>query len=160
MVAETGHIAGTTIARQGWAALIRGGSGAGKSDLALRAISHPIRLPGETALEPFQLISDDQTFLSLRNGTLFTSPPETLRGLIEVRGIGIVSVPSATEVPLALIVDLTETEIERLPAYPGQSEVLHGCSVDVVRVSPFEASAPIKIALALARSIEHRTSAN
>lgn len=154
---KSGIVSGTTIARQGWAVLIRGKSGQGKSDLALRAICQPIRLPGETGSQPFQLVSDDQTVLTLRDGLLMTSPPEALRDLIEVRGIGIVSAPSVSGLPLALIVDLAGREIERLPDYPGPTDDLLGGVADVVSVAPFEASAPLKIALALARSIEHRT---
>ena len=154
-IAMSGIIAGTTITRLGWAVLIRGESGRGKSDLALRAICQPIQLPSETGIQPFQLVSDDQTLVTVCDGLLLTSPPETLRNLIEVRGIGIISAPSIAGLPLALIVDLAEAAIERFPDYPGGTDVLLGQTIDVVRVAPFEASAPLKIALALARSIEH-----
>ncbi|MFT5508016.1 MAG: HPr kinase/phosphorylase [Hyphomicrobiaceae bacterium] len=156
---KSGNISGTTIARQGWAVLIRGKSGLGKSDLALRAICQPIQLPGEACSQPFQLVSDDQTVLTVRDGLLLTSSPGALRDLIEVRGIGIVSAPTVAGSPLALIVDLVEAEIERMPDYPGATDLLLGYPIDVVRVAPFEVSAPLKIALALARSIQHRTKA-
>lgn len=133
--------------------LLRGRSGQGKSDLALRAICRPMRLPGEAVAEPFELVSDDQTVLRAARGRVLASPPETLRGMLELRGIGIVSVPFATGLPLALVVDLTDAPVERLPAYPGATVTLLGGRFDVVEIAPFEASAPEKIAFALARSV-------
>lgn len=156
MAAETAIVAGTTIARHGSALLIRGRSGQGKSDLALRAIAQPILLPGEADAEPFQLVSDDQTRLEARDGKIYSSAPASLRGLLEVRGIGIIPTSFVTAVPLVLIVDLAAPEVERLPDYPGATETLLGCPMDIITVSAFESSAPLKIALALARSAEFR----
>lgn len=154
MAGEAEIVAGTTIARHGHAVLLRGRSGQGKSDLALRAICRPLRLPGEVHAEPFELVSDDQTMLRAAGNQVMAHAPETLRDQLEVRGIGIVNMPSTAGLPLALIVNLTAAPIERLPDYPGASEILLGGRFDVVEIAPFEASAPEKIALALARSVE------
>ena len=77
-------VAGTTIARDGYGVLLRGASGRGKSDLALRALSAPLLLPGEQSAQTFELVSDDQTVLTLVNGTLLASAPAALRGKLEV----------------------------------------------------------------------------
>jgi HPr kinase/phosphorylase len=56
------------------AALIRGASGAGKSDLALRCISLPMlaHIPHRA-----ELVSDDQVRLRNVDGAIEVSPPET-----------------------------------------------------------------------------------
>ncbi|MGI9477331.1 MAG: HPr kinase/phosphorylase [Hyphomicrobiaceae bacterium] len=153
MAAETHTVAGTTIARHGAAVLLRGRSGQGKSDLALRALCRPLQLPGEAAPAPFQLVSDDQTVLTAVDGVVLASSPAPLRDLLEVRGIGIIDAATTSDVPLALVVDLTTTDIERLPEFPGAYATLLGLRFDVVPVAPFEAAAPEKVALALARSV-------
>ena len=158
MAAETLCVAATAIARQGHAVLLRGASGTGKSDLALRAICRPMQLPGETSPEPFQLVSDDQTVLSVADGAVLASSPDPICDLLEVRGIGIVEVPSAVGLPLAMVVDLTNSAIERMPDFPGAYAMLLDRQFDLVQIAPFEASAPEKIALALARSIKGRSS--
>jgi serine kinase of HPr protein (carbohydrate metabolism regulator) len=156
VAAETETIHATTIARHGHAVLLRGTSGAGKSDLALRAIMRPLLLPGDASPAPFELVSDDRTVLHLAGDSVVASAPEPLRGLLEVRGIGIVALPSLGDVPLALVVDLSAGEIERLPEYPGARTTLLGRAFDVVEIAPFEASAPEKVALALARATAWR----
>jgi serine kinase of HPr protein (carbohydrate metabolism regulator) len=151
----------TAIARAGHAVLLRGKSGSGKSDLALRALCRPCLLPGEHQPGSFQLISDDQTILKRAGGAVHASAPATIRGLLEVRGIGVLPFPAVADIPVALVADLVgdvtsglnSAPIERLPDYPGQTTELLGLSIDLVRIAPFEASAPLKLALALARSV-------
>lgn len=152
MDGETEKVAGTAIARAGVGVLLRGPSGAGKSDLALRALASPIRLSGEETATAFQLISDDQTLLTRRDGTLEATAPFTIRNLLEVRGIGIVEVEAAESAPLRLVVDLAGEVVERLPDYPGRTVTILGCAIDALRLDPFEASAHIKLALALKRA--------
>lgn len=105
--------------------LIRGKSGAGKSDLALRLIDAGAAL-----------VADDQVLLE--NG--IASAPARLQGLLEVRGFGIVKLPFAETTAIALTVDLCSAdEIERLPdRFDG-----------IMRLDPFCASAVAKIKLAL-----------
>jgi hypothetical protein len=69
---------------------------------------------------------------------------------MEVRGIGIVAVKAVTEADLVLVVDLTEArEIERMPPANATVRML-GLDVPYLRLAPWEASAPIKLALAIA----------
>ena len=122
--------------------LLRGPSGAGKSDFALRLVDAGAKL-----------VADDQTALIRRGPTVVGSPPGTLAGLLEVRGIGIVKVgPSRllARVPIALLVDLVPPDrIERMPE-PARESLL-GIDLPVVALTPFEASAPAKLRLALAQ---------
>ena len=119
------------------AVLIRGPSGAGKSDLALRLIDAGARL-----------VADDQSEVSRRGGLLIVRSPAAIAGLIEVRGIGIVRVEPVAEAPLALIADLVPPEsVERLPSRA--MERVLGVDVPRLAVTPFEASAAAKVALAV-----------
>jgi HPr kinase/phosphorylase len=81
---------------------------------------------------------------------LLARAPDALAGLIEVRSIGIVSVAETCDIAeVALIVDLVApAEVERMPD-PQQTDLL-GLTRPLVRLAPFEASAPVKLAVALA----------
>lgn len=119
------------------AILLFGPSGAGKSDLALRLIDQ-----GAT------LVSDDQTRLSRQGERLWASPPKSIAGRMEVRGLGIVSLPFIESAPLSLCVNLTGSEnIERLPK-PETRRFL-GISLPSLDLFPFEVSAPAKLRLAV-----------
>ncbi|MDX3909663.1 MAG: HPr kinase/phosphatase C-terminal domain-containing protein [Sphingobium sp.] len=131
---ETLH--GTTVALDGRAVLLIGPSGSGKSDLALRLTDRGA-----------DLVSDDYTVILRKGDTLIASAPENIAGKMEVRGIGIVEMPAVRDAPLALILDLA-APVQRYPDVPATKEIA-GISVPLLPLSPFEASAPIKVALAL-----------
>lgn len=132
---ETLHA--SCVAIGGRAVLIEGRSGSGKSDLALRLIDRGAFL-----------VSDDQVIVR-RDGTrALATPPETIAGRLEVRGVGIVALPAERDVPVALIVTLVETEIERMPIET--TRAVAGIELPVISLRGFEASAPAKIAAALA----------
>ena len=131
---ETLHA--TSVAIAGRAVLLSGPSGSGKSDLALRLIDR-----GGI------LVSDDYTLVMRVEGRLIATPPATIAGKMEVRGIGIVDLPSTPQAPVALLVDLFD-RVERMPLDP-LLRIVAGLQVPVVKVAPFEASAPIKVELAL-----------
>ncbi len=142
-------VAGTTIARRGRAVMIRGAPGSGKSDLALRALTMPLRLPGETSAITFELVSDDQTVLERRGGRIIARAPETIAGRIEVRGIGIIDFPAIPEADLVLVADAGPVTPERLPEAADMRAELLEVVLMRIHVSPFEASAVAKLALAL-----------
>ena len=137
---------GTCVALGPKAALLRGGSGAGKSDLALRFLA----LPPERGLEPL-LVADDQVEVEVSGvGSLTASPPATLAGKIEVRGLGILDVPHRASASLVLAVDLVAPEIvPRMPPENPEKVSIAGVLVPLLRLAPFEASAPFKLKLAL-----------
>ena len=141
---------GTCVALGRTAALLRGPSGSGKSDLALRFLFLARR--GPAALEAPILVADDQVQLTRKGARLAATAPPSIRGKIEVRGIGIVEVKSADEAVLALVVELvaSSADIERLP--DEATTPLLGLDIPLLRLSPWEASAPIKLAVALARA--------
>jgi HPr kinase/phosphorylase len=96
------------VAFGGHAVLILGASGRGKSGLALQ-------LMGFGA----ELVADDRTCLWRQDGAggpqVMADAPETLRGLIEARGVGILKAAAAGPVPVNLVVDLDQIETSRLP---------------------------------------------
>jgi serine kinase of HPr protein (carbohydrate metabolism regulator) len=127
----------TSIAVADAGVLLRGPSGSGKSDLAVRLIDAGARL-----------VADDQTELRRDGGSLRMSAPAALRGLIEVRGLGIVRVEAIASVPLRLVVDLVSEEaIERLPE--PSFVTLAGLSFPRLALAPFAASAGAKLRLAV-----------
>jgi hypothetical protein len=123
------------------AVLIAGRSGAGKSDLALRLIDRGAIL-----------VSDDYTVVRRVEAQLVAGAPATIAGRIEVRGLGILKLPARAEAPVALLVALDEA-VPRLPDQPWASRVIAGISVPVIALAGLEASAPLKVELAL-RAIE------
>lgn len=132
-----GTVHGSSVMIEGRGVLIRGQSGAGKSDLALRLIDR-----GAT------LLSDDYTYIVREGDAIIGSAPETIAGLIEVRGLGLVPVPHAQRAPLTLVVQLTTETPERYPD-PLPRLTLCGLSLPLLMLNGFEASVPIKIELAL-----------
>lgn len=126
---------GTCIAVEGAGLLLTGPSGAGKSDLALRVIEAGGRL-----------VSDDYTCIAVAADRLVASPPEELRGLLEVRGIGIVQLPFLDAAPLSAIIDLVPAgAVERLPG--AMQRTVLGVHLPLFRIAPLEPSAVAKVHL-------------
>jgi serine kinase of HPr protein (carbohydrate metabolism regulator) len=120
------------------AVFLRGLSGSGKSDLVFRLI--------ETG---GQLVSDDQVTLERRAEKIYATPVAAIRGLLEVRGIGLLHYPVAEAAPLRLVVDLVAREdVPRLPE-PETVELL-GLEVPRFKLHAFDASAAYKVLKAMA----------
>jgi serine kinase of HPr protein (carbohydrate metabolism regulator) len=116
--------------------LLLGPSGAGKSDLALRLIDRGARL-----------IADDRVDLITREDHIVLSAPAPIKGLLEVRGLGILRFAHVSA-RLALAIELVGPDaVDRLPE--PDADLFAGHKVPLVRLAPFEASAPIKVELAL-----------
>ena len=125
--------------RFGWrGVLIEGPSGAGKSDLALRAIA-----------DGWSLVADDRTVLWLSGGRLFGRAAPALSGLIEARGLGVLSEPVRALVSVDLVVECIPRpeDIERAPEFQARS--LLGVEIPSVRLYATAVSAPAKRTLAL-----------
>lgn len=119
--------------------LLRGPSGAGKSDLALRLIDGGARL-----------VADDRVALEAGDGVLYARAPDALHGLIEIRGLGLRRLPALERVRLGLVVDLVAPPaVERMPEADLRC-TLEGVALPLVRLCPFEPSAPAKLRLAAA----------
>jgi len=132
---ETVHA--STVAIAGRAVLLMGPSGAGKSDLALRLIDRGA-----------MLVSDDYTDVTPTPDELIATPPATIAGQIEVRGLGIVDLPHRAAAPVALVV-LLDAPVERMPE--PRTHLLAGRAVPAIALDPFELSAAIKVELAMRR---------
>lgn len=123
-------------AREEAAILILGESGSGKSQLALRLIERGALL-----------LADDRTELFIREGRLWARAPEQLRGLMEIRNVGIVSLPFKPEAAIALAVLATKSP-HRLPepeTYSPEPGLSHAAQPPLIRMDLFESAAPAKI---------------
>ncbi len=130
---ETLHA--TTVAIDGLAVVIEGVSGAGKSDLALRLIDRGARL-----------VSDDRSLLVRAGNGLVAQAPERMTGQIEVRGVGVATVPHVVQAPVALLVRL-DPQPPRLPER--RQRTIAGVPVRTLALDPRPASAPIAVEIAL-----------
>ena len=132
------NIHATCIALGSKGILLTGSSGSGKSDSALRMIK------GQGAV----LVADDRTDIIFEKNKLIACCPAEIKGLLEVRGIGIIKLPPQEKTEVSLLVELVENPaaIERLP----QSETAELCGVKIkkIKLYPFEMSAVYKLKLA------------
>ncbi len=96
------NLQASAVAINGRAVLLLGPSGQGKSTLALALIDRGARL-----------IGDDGVSLSVANGVLVAHPPPNITGKLEIRGVGLIELPT-TSAPVAMVVYL-DRDGERLP---------------------------------------------
>ena len=94
----------TCVDINGSGVLIVGRSGSGKSSLAVNLLAL-----GST------LVADDQCELVKKNNKIRISKPASLPNSVEIRGIGLVSVPMVIETSLDWVVNMDEAETERMP---------------------------------------------
>lgn len=136
---------GSCAAREGDAVLFLGPPGTGKSDLLLRLLQRP----------GWRLVADDQVEIAAVAGraALRPSPPPALRGMLEVRGVGIFTgLPVAEETRLKLVVEISPRDaVPRLPE-PAVWRCA-GASVPRLALHGFDGSAPEKVEFALAATI-------
>ena len=133
------HASCVAIGAQG--VLLLGKSGSGKSDLALRLIEEGARL-----------VADDRTILFLSGGVLHARAPDSIKGLLEIRGLGIVTFPTRPKVKIALAVRLGR-EGKRLPRpaiYHIPAPLKGARPVPQIALDARFASTPAKIRAALA----------
>lgn len=120
--------------------LIEGPSGAGKSDLALRCLGLGARL-----------VADDRVLAWTSEGRLFGRAPETLAGLLEMRGLGVAPVEALpyAGIDLVVVCEPDPAAIERLPE--PETVERFGVALPLRRLWPFEPAAPLKLIAALER---------
>lgn len=99
--------------------LIVGPSGSGKSALGLALMALGAKL-----------VADDRTIIANKAGTLVAKCPPNIRGLIEARGLGLIRAATLASTKIALVVDLEQTESDRLP--PHRYTTLCGVTCDLV----------------------------
>lgn len=123
------QIHASCAARDGMGVLLTGAPGSGKSDLVLRLLARG-----------FVLVADDRVEID----GLDASAPPALAGQLEVRGLGIMTLPFLARARLALAVALTR-DVARLPV-PARHAVL---DVPLLYLDPARVAAPEIVALAL-----------
>ncbi len=133
------NIHASCVSLGGKGVLLLGQSGAGKSDLALRLIDQGARL-----------VADDRCDLFERGGKLCARPPASIAGLMEIRGLGIISLPYARGVTVAMAVMLGESQA-RLPeqAFYAPPGLKPATDVPMIMVNAQAVSATARIRMAL-----------
>lgn len=116
-------IGASAVAVEGRALILEGPPGVGKSSLALALIDRGA-----------DLIGDDGLTLSRAGVRVVVSPPPNTAGLIEIRNVGLVEMLVAEQVPVALILRLSD-DAERLPDGAGSRDIL-GCSIPELHCTP------------------------
>lgn len=139
------NVHATTVDIDSAGVLIVGASGQGKSDLALRLIQNKGAI----------LVADDRTNLENEGGVLKATCPENLKGLLEVRGVGIVQMPFKTETQIKLVVVATDSkDVER---YPEETFFeTQKITVPKLLLDLHETSAPDKVVVKLKTLLEEK----
>lgn len=138
MASEPGEtlVHATVVDIAGHGVLLRGPSGSGKSDVALRLLDR-----GAT------LVCDDQAVLQVRKKGVKATAPAALRGFLEIRGLGLVSMPVTGSTYISLIVELVAADtVPRLPEY--KEGTLLDKKIPLIQLNAFEVSTALKIELA------------
>ncbi len=138
------NIYATCVAIDNIGVLILGKSGLGKSDLALRLISNKNAI----------LVSDDRTDIIIKDNKLYASSPDVIKGMLEVRGIGIINLPYMVSAEIKLVVNLVDniTKIDRYPE--GRFYEKYGIKVPMIDLYAFEVSAIDKVVIKLNHNLE------
>lgn len=123
------------VAVGGRAVLIEGAPGSGKSSLALALIDRGAILVG-----------DDGVVLEDRGERLWAAPPPNIAGLIEVRNVGLIRLPTASA-PLALVARLDPAAL-RFIEHASEAS-LGGHSLPVVSFWPESSALPLRLEYAL-----------
>lgn len=131
----------TCVSIAGHGVLLRGPSGSGKSDLALRLIEGGAVLVG-----------DDYCAYHTESGwdgdTLIAVSRPEMAGVLEVRGLGLVRVGHVKEAPVRLVFDLCPGQTpERMP--PRETVDILGVTLPRLHLDPFQTSAAAKVRLAI-----------
>lgn len=123
---DTDNLHASCISHHGKGLLILGASGAGKSTLAMQLIALGA-----------QLVADDRCCVFVHNETLHARAPETIAGLIEARGLGILRLPFLAHTPITACIELGRplaAQPERLPA--PRSRLILGASIEILDYQP------------------------
>ena len=133
------NIHANALSINGKGVIILGKSGSGKSDISLRLILRYNAV----------LISDDRTIIQNKNGVLKASCPQNIKGLLEVRGVGICNFKYKDEENVCLAVELVDSS-KKIDRIPEQKTIKFlDVSIPAIKINAFEDSAPEKIIAAI-----------
>ena len=128
----------SAVAIGGRAVLIEGPPGSGKSSLALALIDRGAVLVG-----------DDGVMIEAHEGRVLVSPHPRIAGLIEVRNLGLLTMPVTAKVPLSLVLVLDDGA----PRHVEVAEVAEraGIAVPLIRLWSDSPVLALRAELALGR---------
>lgn len=113
----------TCVAIAGRGLMIEGPPGSGKSSLALALIDRGAVLVG-----------DDGVALERQGEHLLASPAPATTSLLEVRGLGLITMPVVAAVPVALVIML-DGEAPRFIT-EAETTIRHGAALPLIRLWP------------------------
>ena len=128
--------------------LFVGPSGSGKSELAFSFLIEAQRCGLNHAL-----VADDQIFISIRDGQIIAERPQTISGLIELRGSGIITMTSVAATALHYAV--TPALSPESPRLPPEGEIFSlpcGGQLPLLRI-PLHSITPYGKFAALAQNL-------
>ena len=142
------NIHGTAIVVGTTGLLFLGPSGCGKSSLAFACLACAHQL-GLTAA----LVADDRALISRRPDGVVAECPPTIAGLIEIRGTGLLRIPSVSSALMHLaVLPVDLATAERLPPDDEQIDVAANLILPVIRLS---ATSINPLAIIMARHPSH-----
>lgn len=143
------NIHGTAIAVDGIGLLLLGPSGCGKSSLAFDCLAEA-RLGNLSCA----LIADDRVLILQVQDKVFGRCPDPIRGLIELRYSGIVSVDHVAEAEIHFaVLPVPANEDERLPPDDELADLAPGIRLPVIRV-PAWSRFPLSLIFARIQSLK------
>ncbi len=141
------NIHGTLISVDGKGVLLKGESGSGKSDLALRFIKN----------EKAKLVADDRVDIDISDNRVIGKAPLILKGKLEVRNIGIIEdVETTNQVDVFLCVELVKNRecLDRLPQ--DEFEIILNKKIPKIKLYAFDCSTICKILVKISSIINKR----
>lgn len=154
MIENTQLMHATTVFLDGYGVMISGPAGIGKSALALDLLNDAhgfeyVLINGGTS----RLVADDQTYLGRDEvdgqKQLVARCPDTIEGLLEVRGLGIIKVPFKSPAPVNLLVELIDTLPVRMPAQQNRYRYILEVKVPYIQVYKDDKFAKARVRAAL-----------
>ena len=149
-MAQSATVHASAVLAGASAVLIRGPAAAGKSRLALDLIT----AADSGRIDFARLVGDDRVELTAAHGRLLVRPALRLRGLIEVRGLGIRRLDYEPVAVVGLVVDLSEPAAERLPGKNARRVAIEGVDLPRLAVAPGADPLPAVLASLLTTAAE------
>jgi serine kinase of HPr protein (carbohydrate metabolism regulator) len=142
MAADTATIHASAVLVGRKAALIRGPTGSGKSQL----VWDLLQAAAQGALPFARLVADDRSYLEAHGGHLLVRPAAALAGMIEIRGLGILRIAYEPLAAVGLVVDLAAENAVRHPDHKTQQTAIDGVLLPRLAVAAGMSALPAVLA--------------